>query len=151
MTWCTSFWLMKKARADFNQPPAFPTGTPTFLSIRFRLPVHQIPLDVHRGGIWIGWGRRRRGKPRTPTIQTNSPPVSLLGLPRLLKEHDQALAGSTPKADTGEATSTHPHIFEIAADLRTSIPEEEWAKLPVDGAEQHDHYIYGTPKRPATQ
>ena len=26
--------------------------------------------------------------------------------------------------------------------------DEEWDKLPVDGAEQHDHYIYGTPKRP---
>jgi putative addiction module CopG family antidote len=69
---------------------------------------------------------------------------------RLLKEHDQAPAES-PKADTGEATSTHKPIWEVAADLRTSIPEEEWAKLPVDGAEQHDHYIYGTQKRPATR
>ena len=29
------------------------------------------------------------------------------------------------------------------------VPPEEFAKLPVDGASQHDHYIYGTPKRPA--
>ena len=29
------------------------------------------------------------------------------------------------------------------------IPEEEFLKLPADGAEQHDHYIYGTPKRPS--
>jgi uncharacterized protein (UPF0218 family) len=27
------------------------------------------------------------------------------------------------------------------------IPEEDLARLPVDGAAQHDHYIYGTPKR----
>ena len=71
---------------------------------------------------------------------------------RLLKEHDQAPVGSTPKADTAAgATATQKPIWEIAADLRASIPEEEWAKLPVDGAEQHDHYIYGTAKRPATQ
>jgi hypothetical protein len=32
---------------------------------------------------------------------------------------------------------------EIWADM----PDEVRAKLPVDGADQHDHYIYGTPKR----
>jgi Arc/MetJ-type ribon-helix-helix transcriptional regulator len=39
-------------------------------------------------------------------------------------------------------------IWEIAQEIAASIPDEEWAKLPTDGAEQHDHYIYGTPKRP---
>lgn len=34
-------------------------------------------------------------------------------------------------------------IREIWAD----IPEEVRAKLPADGADQHDHYIYGVPKR----
>ena len=38
-------------------------------------------------------------------------------------------------------------IWQVADELRESIPEEEWAKLPVDGAEQLDHYIYGSPKR----
>ena len=28
-----------------------------------------------------------------------------------------------------------------------AMPEDERRNLPVDGAEQHDHYIYGTPKR----
>jgi len=32
---------------------------------------------------------------------------------------------------------------EIWADM----PHEVRAKLPSDGADQHDHYIYGTPKR----
>ena len=32
---------------------------------------------------------------------------------------------------------------EIWADM----PDEVRAKLPSDGADQHDHYIYGTPKR----
>ncbi|MGP0069201.1 MAG: type II toxin-antitoxin system ParD family antitoxin [Isosphaeraceae bacterium] len=41
-------------------------------------------------------------------------------------------------------------LWERAAELRKSIPEEEWAKLPVDGAEQLDHYLYGSPKRPTS-
>jgi Arc/MetJ-type ribon-helix-helix transcriptional regulator len=42
----------------------------------------------------------------------------------------------------------HKPIWEVFAEITASIPEEEWAKLPTDGSEQHDHYIYGTPKRP---
>lgn len=34
-------------------------------------------------------------------------------------------------------------IMELVAD----VPDEVWDRLPTDGAEQHDHYIYGTPKR----
>jgi hypothetical protein len=34
-------------------------------------------------------------------------------------------------------------IREIWAD----IPDEVRAKLPADGASEHDHYIYGVPKR----
>ncbi len=41
------------------------------------------------------------------------------------------------------------HIWEIAEEFFRDIPEEEIARLPVDGAAQHDHYIYGLPKRPA--
>jgi Arc/MetJ-type ribon-helix-helix transcriptional regulator len=45
----------------------------------------------------------------------------------------------------------HKPIWEEFAEISASIPDEEWRKLPVDGAEQHDHYIYGTPKRPPAQ
>jgi plasmid stability protein len=34
-------------------------------------------------------------------------------------------------------------IREIWAD----VPDEVRAKLPADGASEHDHYIYGVPKR----
>jgi hypothetical protein len=34
----------------------------------------------------------------------------------------------------------------IAASL--DIPDEELDRLPTDGAAQHDHYLYGTLKRP---
>jgi hypothetical protein len=39
-------------------------------------------------------------------------------------------------------------IWEVAEELFGEIPDEELAQLPTDGAAQHDHYIYGTPKRP---
>jgi predicted DNA-binding antitoxin AbrB/MazE fold protein len=39
-------------------------------------------------------------------------------------------------------------IWEQIIALTADAPPEELAKLPVDGASQHDHYIYGTPKRP---
>ena len=39
-------------------------------------------------------------------------------------------------------------IWERIAESVADAPPEELAKLPTDGASQHDHYIYGTPKRP---
>jgi antitoxin component of MazEF toxin-antitoxin module len=39
-------------------------------------------------------------------------------------------------------------IWERIAEMVADVPPEELAKLPTDGASQHDHYIYGTPKRP---
>ncbi|NJR67152.1 MAG: hypothetical protein HC772_20485 [Leptolyngbyaceae cyanobacterium CRU_2_3] len=38
-------------------------------------------------------------------------------------------------------------IWEIAQELTQDMTVEEIAQLPKDGAEQHDHYIYGIPKR----
>ena len=34
-------------------------------------------------------------------------------------------------------------LRQIVAD----IPDEVWNRVPSDGSEQHDHYIYGTRKR----
>ena len=38
-------------------------------------------------------------------------------------------------------------LGQILADLGKKIPLEEMAKMPRDGAANHDHYIYGTPKQ----
>jgi Arc/MetJ-type ribon-helix-helix transcriptional regulator len=55
------------------------------------------------------------------------------------------------QAGQGEVAPAPAHrpIWEEIEEITASIPDEEFLKLPVDGAEQHDHYIYGTPKRPA--
>jgi Arc/MetJ-type ribon-helix-helix transcriptional regulator len=47
-----------------------------------------------------------------------------------------------------EAAPAHKPIWERILERNAAIPDDEWDKLPVDGAEQHDHYIYGAPKRP---
>ena len=38
-------------------------------------------------------------------------------------------------------------LWEIAEEISSQVPLEEWKKLPADGAEQHDHYLYRSPKR----
>jgi Arc/MetJ-type ribon-helix-helix transcriptional regulator len=53
-----------------------------------------------------------------------------------------------PVTSEAEVTPKYKPIWEVAEDIRKSIPIEEWEKLPADGAEQLDHYLYGTPKRP---
>lgn len=39
-------------------------------------------------------------------------------------------------------------IFDMFDEIWGAVPDEEISRLPLDGAEQHDHYIYGKPKRP---
>lgn len=45
-------------------------------------------------------------------------------------------------------TAKQESIWEVAAQLTQDIPTTVLDSLPVDGAAQHDHYLYGTPKRP---
>jgi len=71
--------------------------------------------------------------------------VPLLLVQRLKQE--QATTGQ-PATDAEPPTKAYKPIWEVADDIRKSIPAEEWAKLPADGARQIDHYIYRSPKRP---
>jgi Arc/MetJ-type ribon-helix-helix transcriptional regulator len=64
---------------------------------------------------------------------------------RLKQEQTQA----TEPAASQAAPSAHKPIWEIIDDENRSIPPDVWATLPTDLSEQHDHYIYGTSKRPA--
>jgi predicted DNA-binding antitoxin AbrB/MazE fold protein len=41
-----------------------------------------------------------------------------------------------------------PSLAERIVALARDLPPETLDRLPTDGASQHDHYIYGTPKRP---
>ena len=70
----------------------------------------------------------------------------------LLQQLHQVQASSQQPAarqESAEATAEKP-IWEEILELTADVPDEEWDKLPTDLAEQHDHYIYGTPKRPVS-
>ncbi len=38
-------------------------------------------------------------------------------------------------------------LGEKLVDLVSDVSDEVWERIPDDGSEQHDHYIYGTSKR----
>ena len=39
------------------------------------------------------------------------------------------------------------HISQVLADRMKALPDEVFEGLPIDGASEHDHYLYGAPKR----
>jgi hypothetical protein len=70
---------------------------------------------------------------------------------------DKALEDLQEHMRTGRAKGEQEHgcreaapkpIWEKFIEASLEIPDEELDRLPTDGATQHDHYIYGTPKRP---
>ena len=54
------------------------------------------------------------------------------------------LASAGPSAEHPLKTAA-----EIVLDRMRNVPPEIMATMPKDGASQHDHYIYGWPKREA--
>ena len=69
-----------------------------------------------------------------------------------LREHEKVRVTVEPQVVPfqSEPVSTAPArepIWERLAKLAADVPVEELAKLPTDGASQHDHYLYGAPKR----
>jgi antitoxin component of MazEF toxin-antitoxin module len=65
-------------------------------------------------------------------------------------------AGLSPGADlVAEVESgrivvqpVRPSLAERILARAAALPPEALDRLPADDASQHDHYIYGTPKRP---
>lgn len=57
---------------------------------------------------------------------------------------------------TKETTSKNPtatknkNIFDALAATFDDLPDEMLAELPTDGAENHDHYLYGWPRKSET-
>lgn len=71
--------------------------------------------------------------------------ASLL-LERVKQEQVQAKPAATARQP--DATQERKPIWEVFQELSAGVPAEVWDALPTDLSEQHDHYIYGTPKRP---
>ena len=45
------------------------------------------------------------------------------------------------------ASRRHQHIADVIVENMRNVPPEIMATMPKDGASQHDHYIYGWPKK----
>jgi hypothetical protein len=45
------------------------------------------------------------------------------------------------------STATRKPLAARIREIWADMPDDVRAKLPADGASQHDHYIYGVPKR----
>jgi predicted DNA-binding antitoxin AbrB/MazE fold protein len=58
--------------------------------------------------------------------------------PLPFKEHETVRLTVEPR---------QPSLVERIAARARELPKETLDRLPADGAAQHDHYIYGTPKR----
>jgi Arc/MetJ-type ribon-helix-helix transcriptional regulator len=66
----------------------------------------------------------------------------------LLKKLGQEQSTNPPAISEVAPGPPSKPIWERILERSAAIPDEEWDKLPTDLAEQHDHYLYGTPKRP---
>ncbi|MCW3095161.1 MAG: hypothetical protein JWL77_779 [Chthonomonadaceae bacterium] len=53
----------------------------------------------------------------------------------------------TPAGATPEVTPRKHSITDKLLAMAEEMPAEERAKMPIDLAEQHDHYLYGWPKK----
>jgi hypothetical protein len=42
--------------------------------------------------------------------------------------------------------ATYKPVWQVAREIRQGLSDEDLRRLPSDGAVNHDHYIYGTPK-----
>ncbi len=67
-----------------------------------------------------------------------------------LDEWIQKLAQYGPERITdGPSQHDRPrrHISEVIQEIMSDLPREVFEALPRDGASEHDHYLYGTPKK----
>ncbi len=75
--------------------------------------------------------------------------AAMIEAARLLLERidqNQSSISRLPSSQDTSELSSKP-IWEQIQDLTEDVPDEVWDKIPIDLAEQHDHYIHGTPKR----
>lgn len=50
-------------------------------------------------------------------------------------------------ASTAEASTSRTTTWDYIDEQLAQLPENAWDNSPTDGSYQHDHYLYGIPKR----
>ena len=46
-----------------------------------------------------------------------------------------------------ESTSSGEKLWDMIQECVKDVPSEAWDEVPTDGAFNHDHYLYGAPKK----
>ncbi len=64
----------------------------------------------------------------------------------LVREALDKILADAPERPPESNRESRP-IWEVMLERVKDVPPEEFAKLPQDGASEHDHYLYGHPKR----
>jgi hypothetical protein len=59
----------------------------------------------------------------------------------------QGLTEPAPDSTETVVGGTGESLLAMMEEVWKDVPDADWEKLPIDLAEQHDHYIYGLPKR----
>lgn len=76
--------------------------------------------------------------------------VQLLSLltQQLNSETTSASTQLAPQTDdqTEEDACHNASIWQLAAEFVSELTPEDLVQLPEDGAQEHDHYLYGSPK-----
>ena len=106
--------------------------------VRITLVVEQLLVDGEMNGLVRSYqsARREIAQSAEDSIPFDQVGAKVRHEPSLPASFDDAVATAKPKP-----------IWEIIKERADALPDELVAKLPTDGAEQHDHYIYGTPKK----
>ena len=76
--------------------------------------------------------------------QINYQASSLDGVLNRLKD---TLETHLSSAEISETETTGESILKMVDKLNQDFPEAELKPLPSDAAEEHDHYLYGSPKK----
>jgi predicted glycosyltransferase len=86
----------------------------------------------------------------TESLTTNTPALSIVEavtakMNQLSLEQQQEILNFVEFL--AQKTAPPKSIWEKIEEIVEKVPKELWEELPTDGAEQHDHYLQGTPKR----
>jgi predicted RNase H-like HicB family nuclease len=65
----------------------------------------------------------------------------------VLKQLKETLNLQLKPTQIAESPTTGQSILNLVQKFTADMTDDEISQLPTDGAEQHDHYLYGTPKR----
>ena len=90
----------------------------------------------------------QKGLLATLSRETGKPvPALLAEALAVLQEHERLDHHRADVSVTPPPAVPLPSVLDIFREAREGVPDETWKALPEDLAAQHDHYIYGTPKR----